>query len=364
MTDPVFTGERFIPGQSGPVLALEHYHRYLLAAHFVKGKRVLDVACGEGYGAAFLAGSARSVLGIDIDEQTIAHARQAYRDRDNLEFQIGRCESLPATLGPFDVVVSFETLEHLSEAHQMEFLRNVSGVLASDGMVILSTPEPDEYAKSRSEPNPFHLRELRRGELEKLLKGLFPHVHILMQKPVPVSFISDGALGTENSATLHVRQSLKAVSASSDELLKPKFLLAVCSNSQPSALTGPVQSFYYDPGEVEQMEKVLHWASGLQKAFDERTRWAFELDALVNEKNAYIGKLQNEFEERTTWALSLDQQRAKLELRIQELDALRAELELRLQELDALRAMLDQQLHAIKRSYGYRFLSFLGLVPK
>ena len=62
-----FTGERFVPQQTDPLLALEHYHRYCFAARFAKNRRVLDIACGEGYGSAFLAKWASEVVGIDSD---------------------------------------------------------------------------------------------------------------------------------------------------------------------------------------------------------------------------------------------------------------------------------------------------------
>src|SRR5208283_4654960 len=92
MEEPEFTGERFIPAKTDPQLALEHYHRYLLASQFVNDKRVLDIACGEGYGTAFLSIMANHVLGVDVDTLTIERARQTYKQYRNAEFRVGRCE--------------------------------------------------------------------------------------------------------------------------------------------------------------------------------------------------------------------------------------------------------------------------------
>ena len=75
-SDLPFTGERFIPGVPGEIW-LEHWHRYHFAARWAMGRRVLDVACGEGYGTALLARTAAQVTGVDISTQAIGHAQAA-----------------------------------------------------------------------------------------------------------------------------------------------------------------------------------------------------------------------------------------------------------------------------------------------
>src|SRR5689334_6227272 len=75
--DLIFDGERFIPG-SGVGIAYEHWSRYALAAEYVRGLDVLDVGCGEGYGAAWMARVARSVRGFDADPAAIEHAQKRY----------------------------------------------------------------------------------------------------------------------------------------------------------------------------------------------------------------------------------------------------------------------------------------------
>src|SRR5450759_894493 len=97
------------------MLAAEHASRYVFAAPLCIGKRVLDVACGEGYGAFMLARQgATEVIGVDISDEAIAIARHRFA-RDDVQFLIGDVLDLPALLGeqpPFDVIVSFETIEH------------------------------------------------------------------------------------------------------------------------------------------------------------------------------------------------------------------------------------------------------------
>src|SRR4051812_38806208 len=117
MSELPFTGERFVPGTRGEIW-IEHWHRYHFASRWVKGKRVLDLACGEGYGSALLARHAQSVTGVDVSPQAIEHARRVYGKLGNADFTVGSATSIPAAGASFDVAVSFETLEHIHEQEQ------------------------------------------------------------------------------------------------------------------------------------------------------------------------------------------------------------------------------------------------------
>jgi SAM-dependent methyltransferase len=172
-SDLEFTGERFVPGIAGEI-AHEHWHRYAFARRYVAGKRVLDVACGEGYGSALLAGIAASVTGIDIDSGAVAHARQSYAALANVGFAEGSAVSLPLPDASVDVVVSFETIEHLPRADQPRMLAEIARVLTADGVLVMSAPNPVEYSTARNYRNPFHLHEPDRAELAALLNGAFP----------------------------------------------------------------------------------------------------------------------------------------------------------------------------------------------
>ena len=172
-SDLEFTGERFVPGIAGEI-AHEHWHRYAFARRYVLGKRVLDVACGEGYGSALLAGVASAVTGIDIDASAVAHARAAYAALANVRFEEGSAASLPLPDGSVDAVVSFETIEHLPRADQPRMMGEIARVLAADGVLVMSAPNPVEYSAARSYRNPFHLHEPDRPELAALLANAFP----------------------------------------------------------------------------------------------------------------------------------------------------------------------------------------------
>src|ERR1700674_5725876 len=88
-----WTGERCVPWAPDVQVVYEHLHRYLWAARLVEGRRVVDLASGEGCGAAILAESAASVVGVDLDERSVDHSRLNYGS-EKIEFQVGDANDL------------------------------------------------------------------------------------------------------------------------------------------------------------------------------------------------------------------------------------------------------------------------------
>lgn len=171
--EPEFTGERFLPSVTGEI-AYEHWHRYAFARRFVEGKRVLDVACGEGYGTALLGSIAASVTGVDIDMASIDHARATYGEGKKVRFIASSCTGLPLPSASVDVIVSFETIEHLEAADQLAMLIEFARVLAPSGLLIISSPNKRLYSDERQYVNKYHLHELYRDDLARLLAKRFP----------------------------------------------------------------------------------------------------------------------------------------------------------------------------------------------
>jgi SAM-dependent methyltransferase len=165
-----FTGERFLPEVRGAIF-YEHWHRYALAAPLVAGKRVLDAACGEGYGTSLLASAAASVLGADVSRDAVAHASERYA-AGNVRFVAASVTRLPLADASVDAVVSFETVEHLME--QREMLAEFRRVLAPSGILVISSPNRPVYNQDADAANHFHVRELDRAELAGLLAPGFP----------------------------------------------------------------------------------------------------------------------------------------------------------------------------------------------
>jgi len=162
MNELPFTGERFVPGTRGEIW-IEHWHRYHFARRWVAGRDVLDVACGEGYGAALLARDAARVTGVDVSPEAIAHARSVYAGISNARFEVAPCTQLPLADASVDVAVSFETIEHIEE--QEPFVSELARVLRPSGLLVLSCPNRAEYRDRRNFDNQRPV--VRNGGLER-----------------------------------------------------------------------------------------------------------------------------------------------------------------------------------------------------
>ncbi|MDB5415462.1 MAG: hypothetical protein JWR10_3797 [Rubritepida sp.] len=180
-----WSGERFVVGRTGDI-EFEHYHRYLFAAQFCAGKEVLDIACGEGYGSVLLSQVAASVFGVDVAAEVVALATANYA-APGRRFEVGSCLAIPAPDHSVDVVVSFETIEHIAE-HE-EFLAEIRRVLRPGGIAIISTPDRPIYSPPGSPPNPFHVRELTQAEFTELMQAGFTHLRMGAQKATAGSFM-------------------------------------------------------------------------------------------------------------------------------------------------------------------------------
>jgi O-antigen biosynthesis protein len=166
-------------------------HRYLWAAKLVGGKRVLDLGSGEGFGAALLAEEASEVVGVDVDESTIEHARLNWTS-SSVSFQRGSALDLSIfEPNSFDAVVAFEIIEHLSDQDKM--LAEIDRVLADDGLLIISTPDRRMYSEASGQENPFHERELTHDEFSSLLGKTFAHKAMWGQRTITGSHL--GAIG-------------------------------------------------------------------------------------------------------------------------------------------------------------------------
>lgn len=173
-----FTGERFVPEVHGAI-ELEHLHRYYLAKEVVQGKIVLDIASGEGYGSYILSKIANKVIGVDISEEAVTHAKNKYVS-DNLDFLVGSCAAIPLPDNSVDVIVSFETIEHHIEHEKM--MEEIKRILKIDGCLIISSPDKLEYSDKPNYSNPHHVKELYRDEFKDLLKKYFKYQHIYGQR--------------------------------------------------------------------------------------------------------------------------------------------------------------------------------------
>jgi SAM-dependent methyltransferase len=171
------TGERMLPLKADATPFWEHIYRYRFAIRFVPGRRVLDIACGEGYGTAALAraGAAR-VLGVDLSEETCEHARRKY----GVDARVGDACCVPLPDRSLDVIVSFETIEHL--AAPAIFLDECRRLLVPGGTLVISTPNREAFQQVDG-ANPFHCAEMTEDEFTSLLASRFKRWELYTQRP-------------------------------------------------------------------------------------------------------------------------------------------------------------------------------------
>ena len=171
--------ERIVPDATEPGILALHLKRYEFARDYCDGCEVLDAGCGVGYGSAFLAERATRVVGVDIDPDAIAYARERYA-APNIVFEVGDLRALDTQGSSFDVVCAFETIEHLPEPER--FLQETLRVLRPEGLLIVSTPQAE--TTDHAPDNPFHEREYSRDDFEALLQSAFGEVELFGQRRV------------------------------------------------------------------------------------------------------------------------------------------------------------------------------------
>jgi 2-polyprenyl-3-methyl-5-hydroxy-6-metoxy-1,4-benzoquinol methylase len=172
------TGERTLPD----VPAENYWFRRHQAAYEwigarVAGARVLDLACGEGYGSEVLARRAASVVGVDANPEAHEHAQLRY-GRRGLRFERGLVETFGEP-GAFDAVVFLQTIEHVFDP--VAVLEHVRSLLAPGGVAYVSTPNVLTLAArgAAKSDNPWHLREYRAAEFAHLCRQAFQQVEVL-----------------------------------------------------------------------------------------------------------------------------------------------------------------------------------------
>jgi SAM-dependent methyltransferase len=248
------TGERLLPEQQrGELVHAQHLARYRFAAQLARDRRVLDAACGEGYGTAILAAAgARAAVGVDIDQPTVDHAREKY----GLEFERADVAALPFGDGSFDLVVSFETLEHVPDAAAAiaEFRR----VLADGGLLIASTPNSDRYLVD----NEFHTREFTESEFGDLLAPHFSEVALFYQQDwITSAVMSEAQLAADDGERpLALDLTKVARHVPGDQL----FTIAVCGQAAaPAGDTAVVTSIF----EAQKLHEWVKRALGAEELY-------------------------------------------------------------------------------------------------
>ncbi|HHX60831.1 MAG TPA: class I SAM-dependent methyltransferase, partial [Epulopiscium sp.] len=268
-----FTGERFIPDLGyESELGTEHIQRYKSINKLVKDKIVLDAACGEGYGTDILSQHAKKVYGIDISVKAIEEAKIKYIN-SNIEFKEASIAKLELPDDSIDVVVSFETIEHVGEEIQEEFLKEINRVLKTDGLLVISTPNKEIYTDTFNYSNEFHVKEFYPEEFRLFLEKYFKNVKFYNQ--------------TVEANSLIVEENAKIISILNNDLsLKSKYIIAVCSNEEIS------KDMSINTMIVDTQEKYLNNIKriiSLQEELEKLSLWGQKLD---KESQVYITNIK------------------------------------------------------------------------
>lgn len=264
--------EAMDPTQHGGRIAYEHMHRYALCREFVHGRRVLDLACGSGYGTSILGAASAKVTGVDANSEAIRAARKAYGAK-NVEFLVGDGLDLPFKPESFEVVVANLMNEHANEYDAR--LTEISRVLSNRGILLVSFPS--KIANGRNtKPGQLRASRMEAAKIRKLLTTHFAHVRLtgLRMALLSVGFGLD-AKEAKNSTNLDAARIHLAIRQSADnvkietgelQLADPDCIIAVCSNAPLEKEALPSSIFFSRDDDLWlEQEKLLAGDNGLHK---------------------------------------------------------------------------------------------------
>jgi len=364
-----FTGERFIP-ESSVDGELEHIHRYLLARELVAGKRVLDIACGEGYGSRLLAERAAQVSGVDIAAETVNHARATY-GAGNLEFLLGDCAAIPFEAGTFDVVVSFETIEHHDKHEKM--ISEIRRVLKPDGILVISSPDKRYYSDERGYVNQFHVKELYRDEFVGLLRNSFANVELYSQRLLYGSTILAETVAQPGRSYARAGGAFSIT----DGVRAPLYLIAVAGAAALPALPHGVYETPIESSDAfKEMLRSAAERDGMlaatKAAFDDREGRLLQANSEIERLSLLLSEVSGTLEsvvadrdfqrdglakllgDRDTFAQRLTAVQAEREEQARELAGTLAAVEERTRQLAASLNERDDQLRELNEQLGER----------
>jgi GT2 family glycosyltransferase/2-polyprenyl-3-methyl-5-hydroxy-6-metoxy-1,4-benzoquinol methylase len=339
-----FTGERFIPAD--PLcqneIMLEHFNRYHAISQSVKNKRVLDAACGSGYGSGILAETAIFVNGIDISEESIDYAKNNY-SKPNVLFDVGSIDKLPFENDSFDYVISFETIEHVNADIQERFLQEVKRVLDHNGKLIISTPDKKNYSDNSGHQNEFHIKEFYTNEFQNFLKSHFKYVVLLFQRNEICNVIS----GFECDTTKVIRK--KYIDST-----EGKYIIAICSDSEITSAEMTCASIEIQTGELEnKIRRIIE----LQNEVEVKNNWAFNLNNEINQLRVVIQQEREICSDLKEEILNKDEiitnERSSREILAEALEKLQVQLEEKAIEYQSIRDEQDSLINQLRNDFAF-----------
>lgn len=287
-----FTGERFILLESNEKdeIYIEHLMRYKSVSEIVKDKIVLDAATGDGYGAFILSSHAKKITGIDISNESINYAKNNYYN-NNLDYLQSSIEKLPFEDSTFDVIISFETIEHVDINIQNKFFAEIKRVLRDNGILIISTPDKKYYSDIYNYKNEFHIKEFYEEEWNDFISNYFSNTKTFYQK-------------TENAHIITSKYSENSRIFDNNSLNHGKYLISICSESFIDNIDISyfnVLNDTYDTNILRiielqnQLEEQNAWALRLKNELDDKNKVLMEISEWATKLNNRLNKIENNF---------------------------------------------------------------------
>ncbi len=290
------TPERFVPDEMrGQLVEAEHMARYLWASRFCRDLRVLDAGCGTAYGSAMLkrAGAAK-VTAVDISGTVIEVARQSVPQ--GVSCEVADVSSLPYEDGTFDLIVCFETIEHVENPDAV--LDELARVLTADGLLLISSPNRNRYVPG----NPHHRHEYVPDELRAALAGRFSAVRLFGQHAMIASIVTPAGSDWDSEA-IPVRRMVEP--SGEDEV----YTLAIAGRTIPDP--GPPLITLTQWFEVKQW---LGYYEQQQRLIADQAEMLSEFGAVREDRNRALSLLEQRERDLVT--------HAELQERVRELEVL------------------------------------------
>lgn len=348
-----------------------HINRYLLVKRICEGKKILDVACGEGYGSYLLSKwGAASVHGVDISEIAINNAKSNFSS-EGISFLCKNVENMQNVFESksFDMIVSFETIEHLQ--NPVSFLNELKRLIKPDGIIIISCPNDYYYYPTEDMSNPFHVKKYTMDDFKELTQQVLgkaneyfvgTHLHGFVN-------IKDGSLDLINAPKSDQTKMLQYKS-NIDSFLLPRdedintnncsYFVGIWGEHDNKLL----ETFVAYPRAMDQFSTYAYPIFDLTKNAKDLVCQQVELHQMIESLNSYK-------KENMDLQLKLEKENRDLQLKIEALQIQKDQTMLRLEALQAQEEFLqtviaqsnkeriqelENELSVIYESNGYKFL--------
>lgn len=267
-----------------------HTNRYSLAKPHCYNKKILDISCGEGYGSYLMyKWGAAEVIGVDISKETIEKATNNFGN-DKLKYICNDAMNLDIFEdNSFDMVVSFETIEHLTNPEK--YLKEIKRVAKKDAIIIISCPNDYFYYPTNKTSNPYHIKKYRKEEFYELVKSVLgePDNYIIGAKVSGYANIYPIEKKCKNQIDmLDYEEKNGDILVQSDEIINEKN----CSY------------FVYSWNIKGDMSSITAYYKGMN---DEKENYIIELQERIKELETYQIEMQERIKELETYQIELQE---------------------------------------------------------